>query len=49
MDEEELEQVLMGLYRKGLVSIEYTPDLQATFAITPLGEKVLSAGMDITH
>lgn len=49
MEKEELEQVLMGLYRKGLVSIEYTPDLEAAFRITPLGEKVLSQGMDIKH
>jgi DNA-binding PadR family transcriptional regulator len=46
MEIDELEQTLMALYRKGLVSIEYTPNLEATFAITPLGEKVLSSGMD---
>jgi len=49
MDKEEIEEGLMELYRKGLVSIEYTPTLEATFAITPLGRQVLYQGMDIKH
>lgn len=49
MDRQEIEEALKDLYEKGLVSIEYTPDLEATFAITPLGRQVLYQGMDIKH
>lgn len=49
MDEEELDSILVSLLNKGLISVEYTEDLEAVISLTPLGSKVAAQGLDITH
>ena len=40
---EDVDSVMLGLYEKGLVELEYNEDLQATFKISQEGKKILEA------
>lgn len=41
MNEEELNESLIELLKKGLITVEYTDDLEAVFSITKRGEHVV--------
>lgn len=41
---EDLDNDLMGLYKKGLLDIEYDENLEASFRISALGYKYLETG-----
>jgi hypothetical protein len=43
MTPEELDESLINLLQKGLISIEYNEKLEAVFSITSLGKKALES------